>query len=583
MVNINVELNDDISHIKNKLRKSFKDYNGDYSELFNLFTQYILDLTLIYDLVILTTRRCFDLVCCVYNNNFSSADEKYIDAWEKIVSSQSIIINKDKITGKKVLLVDDIMIHGKAVYSLYSKLKDYDADKVDTFVLARNIEIPDFYKIVSGDYECLYRLSQDKWLDLSNKIVEYFVKNNQTYVSYVYPIKGNSEELVNTVLELKEIAYDESFNVFNNLSGFSTEKTKIKYFDVHSNLTKSNIFFRQYTFPDETTYTVPYCILNTFESEILKNSWENLLNKYNINEKLKELITDSIDIYKCYTLILCMYLFNNSKNLNYSREIEKSFYEGFYNDITELIEQIKESGCNTFEKLDLLLKETDLNPSEEVEFELLNHYEFNGEFKSNDDFREYISSITEKEDEVFKNNLDMYYDSKEKLIQSYKANSEYIPVSVILDKTKCVDMNSFIAFKILLSDAGAVSFNIVKKIIDDVEYVTTVIKTGEQSYRLNHADNPEAYVIANKFYDIYKSLYGQKTLNSNEIDKYIEYLTVKKKNSAEGFINQVKNILSKITQEDKYSVLNKYKVLMKTVLQDKIKEYSDLTYDYFLN
>lgn len=578
----NTELYDEISNIKNKLHKNFKEYEGNYDELFKLFTQCVFELALIYDIVILTTRRCFDLVSCIYKNSFNT-DEKYIASWKKIISSQSISINKDRMANKSVLLVDDIMIHGKAVYSLYSKIKDYNAEKVDTFVLARNVEIPDFYRIVSGDYECLYRLSQDKWLDLSNKIVEYFIKNNQTYVSYVYPIKGDSTELVNNALELKEIEYDESFDVFDNLSGFSTKETKISYYDVNSNLTKSNVFFREYTLSDKTTYTVPYCILNTFESEILQNSWEYLLNKYNVNGKLKELIKDSVDIYKCYTLILCLYLFNNSKNLNYSQEIEKSFYEGFYNDITELIEQIRESGCNTFEQLEVLIKETGLEPSDKVEFKLLKHYEFPKEgFKSNNGFREYISNITEQEDEIFKGNLDKYCNNKSALLQSYIVNNEYIPISLILENLEC-DVNSFIAFVILLSDAGAVSFNIGKKKIDDVEYVTTVIKTGEQSYRLRHADNPEAYLIANKFYDFYKLLNGQKALTSDEIDDYIKHLKAEKKNSADNFINQIKIILSKIIEEDKYSVLNKYKVLMKTVPQDRIKEYSDLTYDYFLN
>lgn len=449
----NTELNDEISNIKNKLHKNFKEYEGNYDELFKLFTLCVLELALINDIVILTTRRCFDLVCCIYKNSFNT-NEKYIASWEKIISSQSISINKDIFNGKKVVLVDDIMIHGKAVYSLYSKIKDYNAENIDTFVLARNIEIPDFYRIVSGDYECLYRLSQDKWLDLSNKIVEYFIKNNQTYVSYVYPIEGDTTELVNNAFELKEIEYDESFDVFDNLSGFSTKETKISYFDVNSNLTKSNIFFREYTLSDKTTYTVPYCILNTFESEILQNSWEYLLNKYNVNGMLKELIKDSVDIYKCYTLILCMYLFNNSKNLNYSQEIEKSFYEGFYNDITEFIEQIRESGCNTFEQLEVLIKETGLEPIDKVEFKLLKHYELPKEgFKSNNGFREYISNITEQEDEIFKGNLDKYCDNKSALLQSYIVNNEYIPISLILENSEC-DVNSFIAFVVLLSDEG---------------------------------------------------------------------------------------------------------------------------------
>lgn len=575
---INIE---ETQHLQNK---SFSEYNDDYSDLFYCFTGRILDKAKNYDIIILTTRRCFDLVCCVYEN-YIQKDDEMIALWNKFISSQAINIKKKEFTDKRVLLVDDIMIHGKAVYSLYKKLRDYNVKNIDTFVLARNIELPDFYNIVVGEYEYMYRLSQEKWLKLSNKIVEYFIKRHSVYVSYVYALKGRALELINDNYNINTLDLsDNSFDIFEQLSGFNTNNTEIKSIRIDSDFVKNNIYFREYSFKkndkfEDETITVPFCFLETFASNILINSWDSLLEQYKV-ERLKENISDSIDIYKSYTLIYCYFLIDNLENIKITEEIEKSFYEGFYEDLSSLIRLIKKSGCDDYDKLSQLLKENGLKTNANEDFELLNQYSFNDQvFNTNLDFKKYISRITESEDKLFKKNLTSYYNCKDYLISLYNQNSEYIPIELIYRNYNGNDIDVFNAFLILLADSGSISFNTAKKIINNIEYVTTVLKTGEQSYRLIQAGSANAFALANRFFDFYSFINNNSPFDSNAVTEYINYL--KKYSDKEDLISEIEDVLLKISNKEIDSILTKFSVLFNERDFDDNPELLELTYKYF--
>lgn len=577
---INIE---EAQHLQNT-KKSFSEYNDDYSDLFYCFTGCILDKAKNYDIIILTTRRCFDLVCCVYEN-YIQKDDEMIALWDKFISSQAINIKKKEFADKKVLLVDDIMIHGKAVYSLYKKLQDYNVKSIDTFVLARNIELPDFYKIAVGDYEYMYRLSQEKWLDLSNKIVEYFIQRHNVYVSYIYALKEKAIDLIKDNYNIEKIDLsDNSFDLFKQLSGFRRENTNINILKINSAYVKNNIYFREYSFDNDfkqkEILTVPFCFLETFTTESLVNSWKTLLELFR-SDCLKEKITDSVDIYKCYTLIICYFLIDDLQNVEIIEDIEKSYYNGFYNDLLCLINLIKKSGCDNYEKLDKLFEKIGLKAIRNVNFELLSHYSFGkSKFKSNIDFKNYILEITEKEDKLFKKNLKAYYNRKDYLLSLYNKNSEYIPLELIYQNYSGDQIDEFNAFLILLADSGSISFNTAKKIIDNTEYVTTVLKTGEQSYRLFHAGTSDtAFMTANKFYDFYALIYGENHFDKNSINDFIEYLN--ENSDKKALINEIKQLLIKIANREIDNVLTKYSVLSKNEVFENESEFLELTYDYF--
>ncbi len=576
---------EETQRIQNFVIRNFNEYNDDYSDLFYSFTEYILDRAKDYDIVILTTRRCFNLVCCVFENDFVKNEES-IALWKKIISSQAINIKAKELSDKKVLLVDDIMIHGKAVFSLYRKLRNYNVRNIDTFVLARNIELPDFYKIVVGNYKYMYRLSQEKWLDLSNKIVDYFTLRHSVYVSYIYALKGKTFDFINKNLKLETIdCSDKSFKLFEQLSGFREKDTEIKTLKINSAYVKNNIYFREYSFASndykkEEAITVPFCFLETFTTDSLVNSWKSLLNIFKI-ECLKERITDSLDIYKCYTLIICYLLIDDLKNAKIAKEIEKSYYEGFFSDLLDLIYEIKKSGCDNYNKLDQLFGKIGLKAIKNVNFELLNNYSFDDKkFFNNLDFKDYILRITENEDKIFKKNLKAYYNSRDYLISLYNKNSEYIPLDLLYENYDGCDIDKFNAFLILLADSGSISFNTVKKMIDNTEYVTTALKTGEQSYRLFHAGSSNnAFIIANKFYDLYVLFYGNSQFNETVVEDYINYL--EDKTNDRDLISEVKKILYKIASGEIANVLTKYNVLVNSKINENKPDFLKLIYNYF--
>ena len=231
---------------------SFNKYKNNLELLFKCFAEEIKKLLHEnqYDYVVLTTRRCFCLIVAVQRKYkiFSN------DEWNKIISSQAIKIENFK--NKSIALIDDVMIHGTSVWNIYNKLQEANAKNIDTFVLAKSVEYPDFYRIQTGKpYKQMLLLSQDDWQYLSNEIVYYFYNNNVPYVSYVYGV----EILENLCSKLQFKYSDFNTNIYSMVKEVlkdKSEKTIIHYNSTDSKLVKYSCV-REYNF--DKVYFVPYC------------------------------------------------------------------------------------------------------------------------------------------------------------------------------------------------------------------------------------------------------------------------------------------------------------------------------------
>lgn len=499
---------------------SFNNYKKNLDLLFKHFAEEIKNLMNEnkYDYVILTTRRCFCLIIAVQKKYKIFSDNE----WKKIISSQAIKI--EDFSNKSVILVDDVMIHGTSVWNIYSKLQETNIKNIDTFVLAKSVEYPDFYRIQTGkSYKQLLLLSQDDWQYLSNEIVYYFYDNNIPYISYVYGanIANNSW----TKIQFKYSNFDANiYSIIKEVLKERSEKTTIYYNALDSKLVRYSCI-RKYDF--NTTIHVPYCELKEFAADSIEICWKNMKKSFPL-ERLYDNITSPVDIYKVYLILLSLIQINEFKI--FTKWIDKSFYNGFYYDISQLIKSLNNHNINTLNELeDLLidfgLKTVSYTPKEQssIYLKALN----NINYKQNDAFINllmYIVEISKKESANFKNVLKKYYDDF-KLNTDDINHKNYFPSSYILSFFKSNNKYEIISFIIFLLDSGIISHNIEEiKGENGQKIVATVLKTGEQSYRIPYLINPYAFVIAVKYCDHYISTHKKYEPTIEEINDFVSYL-----------------------------------------------------------
>lgn len=499
---------------------SFCDYTDNFDLLFKTFAEEIKAQihNEEYDFVILTTRRCFALIVAVQKkHNVFNQNE-----WSKIISSQSIdIIN---FNDKKLLLVDDIMIHGTAVYNIYTKLQNSSAQTVDTFVMAKSIEYPDFYLIKTNkDYEQMLLLSQKDWQKLSNEVLYYFYNFSIPYISYVFGF--TNVETVNKCFQFKFSKFNNDIkNAIYEISKNRKNAEIIHYGVCNSKLIKYTCI-RQYEF--EQTIYIPYCELKDFTSESLIESWKNISNKYKMNNIFSK-ISASTDIYKVYSLLLT---FIQLKKFElYTDWIDKSFYEGFYSDLIILLDKIKNDNIVTAYDLEnflinIGLKKCEFKPKQKssIYISALSKKEYNSDDKLMDFFM-YIFQISKNEGNAFKNMLNKYFENS-KLNDTNILHRSMFPTSYIMPYFKKDNKYHLLSFVIFLLDSG-----IISHIVDLMEnksgekIVATNLKTGEQSYRILYSIDPKAFLITAKYCDVYICKNGKYDPSDEEIRLFIEYI-----------------------------------------------------------
>ena len=502
-----------------KLNKSYYDYK-DTSERIYEFVKTIEEKASNYDVIVLTTRRCFCLISC--------AQKKYNllsqTTTNKLISSQAVDIYGSNFDNKRVLFVDDIMIHGRAIYNLNLKVKKYNALNTDTFVLSKNLEFPDFYKYATGNnYESMFLLSNSDWKKLSNDILEFFETEKQMYTSYIFSLKNifpNSEYLY-------RFSNDEFLKVVPEYIKKSNHKT-FYYFYKNNTMSKYNCL-REYVFDNGEKIYVPYCELKDFTQNSLSISWNRFLKKLNINKDLHLYSFTACDIYKAYTVILSLYDYDLDSIT--SDEINQSYYADFLNDVKIIISKLKKRSFVLDDVSEFIIKCGLVENKEQIINKIASFYEFESIIDSDKSlkwFSEYITKISSFEEETYKTEIYNKHMTTDKLIYHRMYINGKIPVSNIINNIKFnteYEYYKFISFVIFLLDVGSVS-QIVETFENNKEerIAATSIKTGEQSYKIQYAKNPLAFLIAAKFFDYYSFYNNDSVLDEEEIDKYIVHL-----------------------------------------------------------
>lgn len=451
-----------------------------------------------YDYLILTTRRCFCLFYALFDDkvfeknfilNLSVNDR---DILEKIkscaISSQKVNVLGQDIENKKVLLLDDVMIHGHALHELYKTTESYNPDILDTLVLIRNIEWPDYYfSSTKKEYYYVEKLLNYEWRKISNLIIKYLHHQGHSYTSYVYGIETLNSIIDESIEEknaLIEIPLD-----FNELETY--QEYKMDRYPQYYSVRNFNynfidqVLIRRYkpSKDNDKSIIVPYIQLKDMNEETLNTIWDNLCKTENTINKLSDFISIE-DRYKVLTAICCICLyqklfgsisnFNNIVDRSFKSDFLKVISDDIFNDIFDII-QNSYTAIET-DNRDLLMSN--------CFFKAKNNYFTTHSEKTMEtvDFLSvYFYLVTETEDLMYEKNCSNY---------GYMKPIFYSKFLKLLNNSDfTIDNNYINAILMYFSDIGIISYVTQKNSAN----VGTALKTGEQSYHLFKKISGDAY------------------------------------------------------------------------------------------
>lgn len=314
------------------------------------------------DVVVFTTRRSH-LLYCLFKKYVINTQEFKLNNYskeKKYITDKAIHFYHKEISNKTILVVDDILVHGRALTSVVEKISQCEPRKIEQYVFAQSKNITTkaedkakhICKITSKKGE----LEDYEWKRLSNQIVAALILSSVPYASYVFSINREMEEL-----EFKQFV-DEFKNVFiKDINQDYLLDLSLNEYENNSNLTKiinENIY--AYIFPVDPDYknsfsyirlyynkitkkciVMPFYFMSSYTEKELDILSSQLFTKPIFKSANKELI------YRALTAYYSLFIFKNNSIRNIinkyndwdtSKEIiEQSYYKGFFDEIIEML------------------------------------------------------------------------------------------------------------------------------------------------------------------------------------------------------------------------------------------------------
>lgn len=153
---------------------------SDYQDVYDFFLKY---LSSDYLYIVLMSRRC--LVLCQIFTSFFILEDKKLDAMPLIISDKGIYAYRKSMKGKKVCILDDILIHGRALGEIYDRIYKYAGVEPDAAVYVKNSSA-DYGDIsINKKVNSIYEYSAAVWRPLSDRFVSCIYAATAPYTSYV--------------------------------------------------------------------------------------------------------------------------------------------------------------------------------------------------------------------------------------------------------------------------------------------------------------------------------------------------------------------------------------------------------------
>lgn len=487
------------------------------------------------DIYIFTTRRSH-LLFCIFKKYILSENYFFEKKECRYITDKALGFYKCEIENSNVLVIDDILVHGRALASVVNEVVKLRPKKIEpiVFVMGEDVlDIDNINKSVSKVISTSGVLKKAEWQTLSNQIVASIILTSTPYASYVFSIykEMSPEEFSEFNFELKskllsgrvkiDTKMDLTLNEYDNNSDLSKkneDNVKAYIYPIKTNIQEDCSFLRvYYNKLTKICIVIPFFIMGTYtELELLNQSKNIFGDKFETVEP--DLQYRILTAYYSFLLlenedikpIIDKNKWNNSKDY-----VEMCYYPTFYDDINNAISKNEYLFVNS---------KSIINSLEETNFYkamvgdennlcdvYLNVFKELIE-KSKDDFSQeskhslqtvflhtYLTNVNENEEK--------YIDDCKKLgitVLKQKGLSFEI-MKLLISTIDWLNMSSFDLFSKCISgaDSGLITISPNKFVFNEKIYYSNFLITGEQVCRLYQNEFFIFLMVLKKFYNEY--------------------------------------------------------------------------------
>lgn len=557
--------------------KEFLDF-ADYTVVYNFFKKNFLNESE-YDYIIVKARRAY-MLARIFGIIllFAEEEQDYIESYKAALSkmhSDVYIYTKSfkKQQHKKLLILDDIIIHGRALNELVAYLTNNDIYsvqeiKVDSIVMSETAECvqPDLTATLDDNVK---KVSVVEWKRLSNEIVTLIQVSGQSYASFT------DSYLCECTNELPDTVYT-VHDVMNNARRIAGVTMDVSFDNIVNDYAFAWSCTRLYTNRDTNAaikkIAVPFVSLPLMPTEV----WQSYINKfapwaYGISSETAKTESNLLlnnskptqDDYKAlvraykYVSNIATTLYAQTKHLK--QQTTDNLFGSF--GVTALSEECTK---NISEMLQVIGQEHRRQNSAKWLITRANVYVDGAKSidKTNIDFEtEYMYTLksvslwgevlrscnngsTGKSnsisDDMLQRAMDTFLDELHRINEkNAKANlprQQGIPIYALYTVLKCADMeydwnmklhhyNNFFAYVLSLWDVGIASYNVDVYTFNKQKYIGGCITDGEQAYhaRMEKNSAPEVYALhLLKCHSASASDFHEKIARLKEMVKYSE-------------------------------------------------------------
>lgn len=230
-----------------------------------------------YDLLILMARKFFNLFC-VFNELNKEKYERmgipYAHTGEIISNRALPLLRKDIKEGKykKVVIADDIIIHGRSIREVYDELEKLWPDIEVIFAsYMRNEDEGIAYDDIRRKINSRYVVETEEWREMSDEIVRTFYLSGRPYISYLpfFSLDIPWKELIRK-LDMKECLHfeDDDMRQYEIEAVLYTGK-ELEQFSCLKSCEICSIRFYHYSLIGEVL-AVPYYSMDAIEENSLR-------------------------------------------------------------------------------------------------------------------------------------------------------------------------------------------------------------------------------------------------------------------------------------------------------------------------
>lgn len=277
--------------IKNVLLKYISE--NDFDDICDFIEElYLME----YDILILMARKFYNLFCVFHEINCEKYERLGISYLHKrkVITNRALpLIKSDIRSGKinKIIIADDIIIHGRSIREVYDDLIMVCPELEITLIsYYRNEFDTDTYKSIIEKVQSRYFVDNSEWRELSNKIVDTFYLYGRPYISYLPTF-------------LVDVEWDELKCKLSSNNCFDIQNDDMKKYEVHAfsymgkeieifqSLPCCNICAIRFYFYSKINkiIVVPYFCMNEGQNNYF-NTLSNYLREHFLKKEYNELL-----------------------------------------------------------------------------------------------------------------------------------------------------------------------------------------------------------------------------------------------------------------------------------------------------